>query len=278
VFDEGSRWRDFATGEGGDVLDFIVKARRCDTVAALRFVQERLGIVLQCRTTERQHSAKWPELRRGTASELASLNKQRGFSLAAMHDAEARGFLHFGTQWNYGFWAITDSRRRLIELRRSTGELWGAYGRLPERKAHCIGVGKDWPIGIIESEPFQKIVFCEGAPDFVGALNVAHAEGKTEYIAPVAMLGAGTGRIATGALSYFRGKHVRLFPHVDQAGWKALSLWARQIKHAGAATVDAFDLSGLLRDDGKPGKDLADVCRIDQDCFEAQRKFWELLP
>jgi hypothetical protein len=278
VFDEGLRWRDFATGEGGNVLDFIVKARSCDTAAALRFIEERLGITRECMTNARQQFAKWPELRRGTATELRRLNRERGFALAAMRDAETRGLLHFGTQWSCGFWAVTDTRRQLIELRRITGELWRAYGCLPARKAHCLGTGKNWPVGIIESEPFLKVVFCEGAPDLLACVSLAHAEGKTETIAPIAMLGAAARTIAVEALRYFKGKHVRLFPHVDAAGWKVLGLWARQIKDAGAAKVDAFDLSGLLRDDGRPGKDLADVCRIDQDCFEAERKFWELLP
>jgi hypothetical protein len=278
LFADNTRWHDFGTGETGDVIDFVAKARGCDAAAAMRFIEERLGLAHEFRTGDRQHSAKWPALRRGTASELASLNKQRGFAFAAMHDAESRGLLHFGTQWSCGFWAITDSRRAIIELRRITGESWRAYGRLPERKAHCLGTGKNWPVGIIESEPFSKIAFCEGAPDLIAALSLACAEGKTETIAPTAMLGAATGKIAAEALRYFKGKHVRLFPHVDTAGWKALRRWAQQIRDAGVAKLDAFDLSKLVRDDGQPGKDLADVCRIDHDCFERHPKFWELLP
>jgi len=30
--------------------------------------------------------------------------------------------------------------------------------------------------------------------------------------------------------------------------------------------------------DGTAGKDLADVARIDADCFENSRKFWEVMP
>ena len=125
---------------------------------------------------------------------------------------------------------------------------------------------------------FPKIAFCEGAPDFLAALSLATAEGKTETVAPAGMLGAATRGIATDALRYFRGKHVRLFPHRDSAGWQALRPWAQQIRDAGAAKVDAFDFSRLVCDDGQPGKDLADVCRIDPDCFEKEAKFWELLP
>ena len=125
-------------------------------------MKERLGIFDQQKEHDKKTS-RWPELRRGTGSELSQLNRQRGFAFAAMHNAESRGLLHFGTQWSCGFWAVTDSRRAMIELRRITGESWRAYGRLPVRKAHCIGTGKNWPIGIIESEPFSKIALCEGA-------------------------------------------------------------------------------------------------------------------
>src|SRR5262249_20943509 len=148
--------------------------------AALRFIEGRLGITREAASRESQQPAKWPQLRRGTAGELNRLNRQRGFAIAAMHDAGSRGFLHFGVQCRCGFWAITDSRRQLIELRRITDEPWRAYGRLLERKAHCIGTGKDWPVGIIESEWFPKIAFCEGAPDLLGVLSLAYAEEKNE--------------------------------------------------------------------------------------------------
>jgi hypothetical protein len=42
--------------------------------------------------------------------------------------------------------------------------------------------------------------------------------------------------------------------------------------------VEAFDFSGLVRADGHEGKDLADVALIHPDCFEQDRKFWEVLP
>ena len=77
------------------------------------------------------------------------------------------------------------------------------------------------------------------------------------------MLGAGVVRIAADALRYFKGKYIRLFPHLDAAGWEPVRLWAQHIKDADAAKIDAFDFSGQLRDDGTPGKDLADICRIE---------------
>ncbi|MGA3171068.1 MAG: hypothetical protein ABSE62_08635 [Chthoniobacteraceae bacterium] len=225
-------------------------------------------------------SANWPELRRGTQNELAELNRQRGLSIEAMREAEERGFLHFGEFCGRTFWSITDGRRELIELRRVTGELWPAYRPkgLVARKAHCIGAGKAWPIGIAESKRFPALALVEGAPDFVAAIHFAQIEGKSDTVAPVAMLGAGAARIAAEALIFFEGKHVRLFPHLDEAGRQASRKWAKQIAEAGAARVDAFDFARLVRDDGAEGKDLADVCRIAPECYERHRKFSMMLP
>lgn len=38
VFAEGRKWKDHATGEGGDVVDFIAAARRCDRSEAARYL------------------------------------------------------------------------------------------------------------------------------------------------------------------------------------------------------------------------------------------------
>lgn len=35
VYDDGRRWKDHATDDGGDVLDFIAKVRGCSAVDAL---------------------------------------------------------------------------------------------------------------------------------------------------------------------------------------------------------------------------------------------------
>lgn len=43
VFDDARRWKDHAAGEGGDVIDFIVKAQGCSIPAAIAIVRERVG-------------------------------------------------------------------------------------------------------------------------------------------------------------------------------------------------------------------------------------------
>ncbi len=43
VYDEGRKWKDHAAGDGGDVLDFVAKARGCPPAEALAVVRERVG-------------------------------------------------------------------------------------------------------------------------------------------------------------------------------------------------------------------------------------------
>lgn len=43
VYAEDRKWKDHATGDGGDVLDFIAKARACSAAEALAIVRERVG-------------------------------------------------------------------------------------------------------------------------------------------------------------------------------------------------------------------------------------------
>jgi len=280
VFDDGRRANDFATGEHFDVFDIIRKVRGCNMAEAIRFVQDRLGIPRPERKPDAANKSgpKIPSLRRGTESELHELAERRGFNPEALRLAEARRFLCFTTLWGNAAWCITDERRTLFEFRRLDGRHWEAYGRLPERKSHCVGRGKNWPLAVSEAARFKKIVFCEGAPDFLAAHHFALLEDKTESVGIVCVLGSSNHALAPDALAQFKGKLVCLYPHVDAAGQIAARAWARQLKDAGAARVTAFDLSSLVLVDGRVGKDLADVARISADCLERERKFGEVLP
>jgi hypothetical protein len=282
VFDEGRRFQDFATGDRGDVFDLVAMVRGCDMAGAIRFIEERLGVTRPERKPEAppKPGPKLPPLRQGTEAELRELSERRGFSIEALRLAERREFLSFCAQWGHAAWCITDCRRELHEFRRVDGEKWPAYGRLPARKCHCVGTGKSWPIGTLESERFPKVAWVEGAPDFLAALHFILLEKKSESVAPVGVLGASNHRLAPEAVAKFKGKRVCLIPHVDNAGRVAMRSWARQLNEAGAARVTAFDLSGLVTVDGSEGRDLADVLKIHADCFESAegRKFWEVLP
>ncbi|MSU50388.1 MAG: hypothetical protein EXS37_15105 [Opitutus sp.] len=277
VFAEGGRFKDHATGAGGDVFDFVAKARGTDVAGSIAWVRDRLGV--ERPVTARTGGTPWPELRPGTADECVRLAKLRYITPEAVRLATERGFLFFGTLWGRPFWAVADQRRKLVEFRQLDGQPWPAFGRLAERKSHCLGSGKDWPVGTLEAAPSATVVWLEGAGDFLAFWHFALIEGRTKSIAPVAMLGAANHRVAGDALARFHGKRVVLYPHVDDAGRTAAKTWARQLRAVGAA-VSAFDLSGFTKDDGTPGKDLNDVCHMSADCFEQADcyRFREVLP
>lgn len=284
VFDDGRQWKDFATGSGGDVIDLVRKTLGCSDAEAFRFVRERLGLVQDVNPSQQPtlnrapRKAPFPTLRLGTRSEFQQLGDLRGFAENAMRLAEERGLLRFTEHFGKPAWCVTDGRRQLVELRRLDGKPWDAFGRLPARKSHCIGSGKRWPIGTLESTPFPKVVLVEGAPDLIAAFHFIVVEAKEASVAAVACLGASNHFLDPQALQHFAGKVIRIFPHLDTAGFTASRAWARALKEAGVGRVEGFNLSRLTTVDGTGGKDLADVIRIDPDCFETERKFWNLLP
>lgn len=277
VYAEGTRWKNQATGEGGDVFDLVKKALGTDIAGAVDWVRDRLGV--EAKSTNAKPMKRLPDLRLGTPQEVDRLARLRNLHAEAVTLAAERGFLHFGTLWRHTFWAVTDQRRMLTEFRRLDGEPWPAYGRLVERKSHCLGSGKDWPIGTLEAASCPAVAWLEGAPDFLAFWHFAWVEGKVGQVAPVAMLGAANQRVAADALAHFKGKTVVLYPHCDEAGRTAAKAWARQLRDAGAS-VAAYDLSGIVKDDGTPGKDLNDLCHISADCYEdaGNFRFREVLP
>lgn len=279
--EDGERFNDFATSESGDVFDFVARARGCSLADAIAFVRERLGVVrepLRLPPSRPRVPPKLPPLRAGTEAELRQLAERRGFAVEALTLAQERGFLFFCDLWGELAWCITDKRRQLHEFRRVNGEKWAAYGRLPARKCHCIGQGKDWPIGTLESAACGKVAWVEGAPDLLAAVHFIRAEGKTGSVAPVGILGASNRALAPEALARFKGKTVCLFPHADDAGRKAAREWARQLKDAGASRVAAYDLSRIVKVDGTEGKDLADVALLSAESFERDSKWAEVMP
>jgi hypothetical protein len=283
IHEQGRKCRDLATDERYDVLDFVGRKLGTNLLDTRRRISERLGVA-----SYRDNGAgegpgkkgKWrvSGLRDGSSDELKTISNQRGFSIEALQHAQAHGFLRFRDWLGKAAWCVTDRRRKMFEFRRVDGELWPAdqKGRR-ERKAHCYGRGKDFPIGITEVEGKEKCILVEGAPDFLASVHFLIVEGKEETVAPLAMLGAANEIINPEALKLLAGRRVRIFPQLDKAGQCAAFNWARALVQAGCR-VDAFDLSGCLCTNGKAGKDLADLCKIDPDSWEQSEKFRDLLP
>jgi hypothetical protein len=282
LFADGRRWHDHSKGEGGDVIAFVREATGLSFAEALAWCAAHCGLgsavdavdVKPRTATPRTHKDRkpepWPTIRPGTPEEHATLCELRGFSLDALRLCEARGLLHFGCydarcpwrqHWQgLAFWAFTDQRRQFCELRLLTGELWPEREDPPRRKAHGLGEGKAFPCGLIEAAAFPLIAITEGIPDAIAAHDLALMHGMEKHVGVCAVLGAGVDRFAPECLPIFAGKRVRIYRHEDEAGDTAMRRWARQIADAGAQ-VDAFALGEFTKQDGTPGKDLADLLR-----------------
>ena len=98
VYDEGRRFKDHATGEAGDVLDFVKLALQCDTKAAVQWLRERDGDSPTApapkpapRPAPGGAKAKWPQLQPGSDAEFAALAALRSLPVEALQLAAARG-------------------------------------------------------------------------------------------------------------------------------------------------------------------------------------------
>lgn len=305
IYEEGRRWKDHATGAGGDVVDFIAAALQCSTADAIRWARERLGGL----PTEKKRPPvrvpigrmdgrtdgiprPLPTLRTSKPGELEALAKLRGFSVPILAAAEDAGLLRFipaERTWGAPSWAVTCPALRVVEARRLDGRPYperrwkdpisGKPRLLPERKCHAWAAtahAKSWPVNLEAAAKCRSIAFCEGGPDLIAAWHLTVIEGASG-VGVVAMLGAANTRLAPESLPYFRGKRVRLFPHSDHAGHQAVRQWARTLREAGA-NVDAFSLARLERHDGQPGKDLNDLLRIGPDSWDCFPEFRAVMP
>lgn len=288
VFQDGQRFRDHASGASGSVLDFIQLALKLPLDAALQWAREQCGgvsVVPTVRSASRGVEAgqkatpgpvrakPCPPLRQGSAAELQALAALRGIPVITLAEAQSAGLLAFAEVWGRAAWLVCDPGGRIAEGRRLDGLPWEAYGSMPARKCHAWGGQKNWPVNLEQAARCPKLAMVEGGPDALAALEFVRREGVVDTVGVVAMLGAANTRLDAEALPFFRGKQVRLFPHVDAAGRTAAREWGRVLVEAGAARVDAFDLSGLECRDGRPGKDVCDLLNIAPECRGRSPKF-----
>jgi hypothetical protein len=279
VYDGGRRWKDFGTGEGGDAVSFLAKARGLPMAEALReFVELANGRsscgpvapVIRADRSEQPGKPNLSRFREGTPAELRQVAQIRNIDIAAVEMAHAMGTLRFGRVCGIPSWVLTDASGYCAEGRRLDGELYPAITtrrhEFGERKAHTLRHSKkNWTVGILPAQEYRKfdsIAVVEGSPDYLAVLHFMLCQGKSGIL-PVAMLGRGQCRIDPEALEYFRGKRVRVYPHddADGGGRRSAILWAQQLEEVGAE-VDFFTFSHMRKASGTRAKDLNDCVRI----------------
>ncbi|NDJ14633.1 MAG: hypothetical protein EBY17_26125 [Acidobacteriia bacterium] len=179
---------------------------------------------------------------KGTGEQLLQLSLLRSISVEALRLASERGFLIFGYCFNHEVFGLKDGSGLLAEVRRLDGQLFPAFNSMPAHKSHTLkGSTKSWPLGLVEAASGTRIALVEGLPDFLAAFDFMLREGKLRTVAPITMLSASTS-IDEGVLQQFRGKHVRMFPHYDEAGIKAAKRWTMKLTGV-ASSIDYFKFS-----------------------------------
>jgi hypothetical protein len=253
IFDSGRGWKDHATGDGGDVIEFLRKARDCDHADAREWFQNRLGISPPPPPTKAPPPPKriqWPgQLKKGDHRVWDLFSRKRGLSYAATACAVEIGFLRFLRVDGVPCYCITDATGRAAEIRRWDGELF-----FNKSKAYPLrGVDKSWPLGLAENPKAPQAMLCEGATDFLTALHLYHlyrkSGGKSRW-AIAAMLGASCRNLHPQAVELLRGRHVRLVPDADPAGAVMAAHWKTYLPLNCGSSVDVVCLPD--------GTDLAD--------------------
>jgi hypothetical protein len=262
IHENGTRWKDFGSEDGGDIFDLISKAMHVDLSDATKWLIERTGgsassysmpsLTRRPRPPEKaKEPLVLPKMERPTISELHQLQELRGLEhFAGLQMLCDRGQLGFCDLWDgheqVRCWVVFDDSRRNAQARRLDGAPWKSI----DAKAKTLrGSEAAWPIGASRIHESDTVFFCEGAPDLLSAATFATFDFQGDWEA-VAMIGAGL-HIHPEALPIFKGKTVFLFVHNDSAGIAAARRWSQQLTEAGA-TVTA------LRSDTE-GRDLNDV-------------------
>lgn len=272
VSPDGQHWRDFGTGDHGDGVDFLARARGLSVPAAIADFRLLAGVPLRPAHPPATPPTPRPTLRPGSDGELQQLAALRNLSLDGLRLASDRGLLRFGPYHGRPSWFVTDPHVASAQARRLDGQPWAN-----EAKALTLaGSRAARPVGARVAADFPVVLFCEGGPDLLAAHHFIAVEAREQAAAAVAMLGASLA-IPAEDLPLFAGKRVRFFVHADDAGRAGVQRWAHQLAGV-AAGVDAADFAGLRRTDDSPVKDLNDLTSINPDDFEMHRALWSLVP
>ncbi|MCG3147245.1 MAG: hypothetical protein PCFJNLEI_00683 [Verrucomicrobiae bacterium] len=288
VTKDGRRFKDWSTGDAGDVVAFVALATGLGLSDAAKWLIEyavtghSAARVTSFTSVPRPapHSAQrqkpgLPPMQRGDDTRLQVVAQFRNVSMEGLQLADERGLLHFALLHNLSAWIVKDSEGVNAQARLMDGGLW-QHLSAPAKAYTLPGCWAAWPIGIAEAKDFPVIALVEGGPDLLAAHHFIYAEERECDVAAVAMLGASQ-RIHESALPLFSGKRVRIYPHLDDAGRKAAARWTEQLESINA-DVDCCDLSGISTVTGGCVKDLNDLTQLDAETFESDRELWRILP
>jgi hypothetical protein len=227
-----------------------------------------------------------PPMRQLRPAEIQQLAALRGLSIAALEaaiDDQRLGYSLWPVTGDgpdhrsHPSWCITDPERWVAQFRRLDGGLYegvdGNNFKSYSTKNVC------WPVGAAQTGDSQQIILVEGGADMLAAYHLLHATGQLDTVVVWCLFGASV-RLCTEALQLARGRRVRIFADNDapqtktfkhrppitiRPGLEGAARWVDQLRSAGAAAVDVYDLQPLgdeigdLNDLVKAGTDDLDL-------------------
>lgn len=253
IHTDGTGWTDHATGDGGDVIEFIRHAIGGDHREVRQWLQERIGtnshsISKPARkpatASQAPKAILWPaDLVEGTSATWQAFANHRGFTFPAVHVMVQAGILRFCKIDGAKCYVITDESHRAAEIRRLDGQQFG------ESKAFPLpGVDKSWLPGaeLLRQAPKETaVLITEGATDLLSAIDLysryRRNHAGTNSWQTVALLGASCKRLHPEAAALFKGRRVRLVPDADPAGDAMADHWTGLLRKIGCA-VDVVTL------------------------------------
>lgn len=259
IYDDGRKWKDQATGDGGDVIEFIRHAIGGDHKAVREWLLERNGtdnrravVKVSSKPAKAAVAAKvikWPAPNtQGSAFDLRLFASTRGISYSAALVASQSGILKF-CKLDDGkkCFVITDGENRASEIRTITGDLFltpsGNYSKAYPLK----GVEKSWLPGaalLRDADHDTAVIMTEGATDLLSSIDlyVRYGEsGGANSWCPVTLLGAGCNKLDPECAKLIAGRHVRIIPDADDAGDTMLKQWTQRFREMGCS-VDSVTL------------------------------------
>lgn len=295
VNEDGTLWNDFATGEGGDAVEFLARLQPggAPLFKVKNFIElaaaiygDPTGVQWHERASSLPPAAPpkpgngyipgpssddlgtvLARYRPPTQDECRQIGNARGLDPSAVWLAGRIGTLLVGEVGGFQSWIITDEKRRVAEARRMNGEKFPAIpDKIGERKAHTLrGSKKDWPVGILPRfyghSLIKRILFVEGGPDYLAALALSLLDGGNAL--PVAVLGVQSAKknFHPDAAELLRRRRVRIYRHADDGleGIK-VSAWVTALEEVGC-DVDVYCVQ---RADPR-AKDLNDLMKLRAD-------------
>ena len=274
VYAQGQKWKDHATGEQGDAVDFLSKALDLSKKEAIpRFVEMAGGryhmpaaprpkltpapmIKTEDSDEKRRKRAAWPQMEVLTREEQESIAALRHLPVEGPLWAAIDAALRVATMDGERCWIIRSTCGKNAQARRLDGQPLSEKLKAKTLPGSIAAI----PVGNYHDRRWPAVALVEGGPDVLAAYAAIHKLGLLDVVSVCGILGASM-QPPFGVWASMKNRKVRIFQHNDEAGRKAAELWAWLIRGAGGI-VDAWTPA-------QEGADLNDIFHQPQAEFSA---------